>query len=90
MDKETGFPEVGDTLTIANQIFTIGGQIIHEAGDKVVVREVSIREGHPYRTIPDIWIPPQLRSIKLVGHYGIDYLPDTFEETKQFSSRNKT
>lgn len=58
MDKETGFPEPGDELTFTSQGFTIGGQILHEKGDKVIAEEVDITKGHWYRTIPDIWVKP--------------------------------
>lgn len=84
MNEETGFPEPGDTLTIAGEIITIGGQIMHEKGDKVIVEKVDVREGHWYRPIPDIWIKAELGSIGLVGYDHISYLPHTFEETKRF------
>lgn len=81
MDPETGFPEPGDMLTTARQYITIGGQIIHEKGDKVEVEAVGIREGHWYRPLPDIWIKPVLSWVKIVGEYG-HWLPGAFEETK--------
>lgn len=72
-------PEVGDTLTINSQIFTIGGQITFEKGDKVIVSDVVIEKGHYSRLCPDIWYDDRLVWVKLEGKYGL-WNPDTFEE----------
>lgn len=85
MDKETGFPEPGDELTFGGQQITIGGQIIHDKGDKVIVESVEIKEGHWYRPLPDIWIKPQLLWVKLEGERG-HWLCGAFEETKHFKT----
>ncbi len=85
MDKETGFPEPGDELTIDGQMITIGGQITHNKGDKVIVEAVGIQEGHWYRPLPDIWIKSRLQWVKIQGEYG-HWLPGAFEETKNLKS----
>jgi len=72
-------PEVGDTLTVNCEIITIGGQIVLERGEKVVISDVVIEAGHYSRLCPDIFYPDRLVWIKLEGHYGL-WQPDTFEE----------
>lgn len=85
MEKETGFPEPGDVLTVNGTIVSVGGQIRFEKGDKLTVEDVGITEGHWYRPIPDIWIKPKLNWIKIQGEYG-HWLPGAFEETKHLIS----
>ena len=72
-------PEAGDTLTVNCDIITIGGQIVLEKGEKVIISETVIEKGHYSRICPDIWYDNRLVWIKLEGHYGL-WQPDTFEE----------
>jgi hypothetical protein len=79
MTFKAPIPKVGDTLTINGEIITLGGHILFEKGEKVVVRDVEIEKGHYSRICPDIFYPDRLVWIKLEGHYGL-WQPDTFEE----------
>lgn len=73
----------GDTLTVNDDIITIGGQIIFEKGQKVVVDEVIIEKGHYSRICPDIWVEDRLIWVKIVGEYGL-WQPKCFEELSEF------
>jgi hypothetical protein len=72
-------PKEGDTLTVNCEIITIGGQIVLEKGEKVIISDVVIEAGHYSRLCPDIWYDDRLVWVKLEGHYGL-WQPDTFEE----------
>ncbi len=72
-------PKEGDTLTVNDDIITIGGQIIFEKGQKVVIDELIIEKGHYSRICPDIWVEDRLVWIKIVGKYGL-WQPSAFEE----------
>ena len=48
-------PEAGDTLTVNCEIITIGGQIVLEKGEKVIVSDVVIEKGTQYFSIHHIY-----------------------------------
>ena len=71
--------KAGDILHVRCEVISIGGLILMEEGDKVVVRDVEIEEGHYSRLCPDIWYPPRLRGIFLEDRQGV-WLPTAFYE----------
>lgn len=73
--------EVGDKLTIDHEVFDIGGNIIFEANQEVVVSKLWVSEGRWSNLCPDIWIPEKLNGVYLVDEYGI-WLPSLFKELK--------
>ena len=79
MALKIAIPEAGDTLTVNCDIITIGGQIVLEKGEKVIISETVIEKGHYSRICPDIWYDDRLVWIKIEGHYGL-WQPNTFEE----------
>lgn len=76
---------IGTEVTFASQIFTIGGQIMHEQGEKATVADVIYNKGHYYRTLPDIWVKPEIALFKLAGIYG-HWQPEAFLEYRNKSS----
>ncbi len=62
--------EVGSELTSKYEIFDIGGKVILDEGQKVIVREVEYTGGYWSRLCPDIYIPVTPQMVKLVGIYG--------------------
>ena len=71
--------KTGDILHVRCEIISIGGQILLQINDKVVVRDVEIEEGHYSNLCPDLWIPPRLRGVLLEDRQGF-WLPTTFYE----------
>ena len=71
--------KAGDIVTIMHDCVTHGGNVIHEAGDKVTILGVETEKGHYSRLCPDIWIPEVITSVLLVGFQGY-YQPDSFYE----------
>lgn len=69
----------GDIVTIVHNCVTIGGELIHNANDKVTILGVDIEPAHYSRICPDIWITDRLRSVLLVGFVGY-YQPESFYE----------
>ena len=45
-NKQLPIPKAGDTLTVNCDIITIGGQIVLEKGQKVIISDVVIEKGH--------------------------------------------
>lgn len=72
--------KAGDQLTVKNDIIDISGNIIHDKGSKVTVRDVQSTPGHWSRICPDIYNPEKIYSVRLIGHYG-HYNLGTFLET---------
>ena len=62
--------EIGDELTIAHDIITIGGQILFEKNQKVIIRDIWKTEGH-WSNLGSYWIDAKTHGIKLEDHYGI-------------------
>ena len=79
MTQKIPIPKEGDILTINCDIITIGGQIIFEKGEKVIVSDVVIEKGHWARGFSGIYYPDKLIWVKLEDHYGL-WQPDSFEE----------
>jgi hypothetical protein len=71
--------KAGDALTLKNEIFTIGGQIIFTEGQKVIVDEVIIEKGHYSKLCPDIWYEDKILWIKIENQYGL-WQPNAFVE----------
>ena len=71
--------KTGDILHVRCEVLSIGGLILMEEGDNVVVRGVEIEEGHYSNLCPDIWYPPRLRAVLLEDRQGV-WLPTTFYE----------
>ena len=72
--------KIGDELTIAYEIITIGGQILFEKDQKVIIREVWKTEGH-WSNLGSYWIDTKINGIKLKDDSGIMSL-NAFKETK--------
>ncbi len=72
---------IGDILTVDHEIINICGEILLAENQKVEVRDLFINDGHWSRLCPDIWIPPKLLGVIIVGEYGI-FLPQVFKELK--------
>lgn len=81
--KGKWFPQPGDEVTFNCELISIGGQILHTKGEKATVSKTTIREGHWYRPLPDIWVPDELMDVSIVEDRGVCFLPDTFEEFEQ-------
>lgn len=69
----------GDIVTIKHDCVTIGGNLIHAAGDKVTILAVEIEEAHYSKISPSTWITDRLRCVLLVGFEGY-YQPESFYE----------
>lgn len=81
-EQEMGFPEVGDTLTVAGDPDGIwSGPEGYRPGRTVTVREVETRPGHYYRPIPDIWVKSELCWVK-VNEFSGCWFPRCFKEIK--------
>lgn len=71
--------KAGDTVTIVHDCISHGGQVIHQANDRLTVLDVAVEEGHYSKLCPDIWIPEKVTSVLLVGVGGW-YYPESFYE----------
>ena len=78
--KDINMMKAGDTLTVRCEVFSIGGQILMQVGDKVKVRDVEIEPARYSNLYPDIWYPPKLRGVLLEDRQGV-WLPSTFYES---------
>lgn len=74
--------KIGDTVTFANELIYINGNVMHEKGEKAVIRDIEYTGGYWSRLCPDIWVEKKPSGIKLVGLPNVVYTPDTFEEFK--------
>ena len=71
--------KAGDKLTIKFDIIRHNGETYLYEGQKIIVSDVSIWEGHWSKLCPDIWVKDELLSVKLEGEYG-SFTPDAFVE----------
>ena len=81
-ERDEFFELIGTEITFSNDIITIGGQILHNKGDKAVIEDVEYKDGCWSNLCPDIYINPRISIFKLHGIYGC-WTPDSFLEYKK-------
>lgn len=79
MDKLTDAIKIGDTLTVKNDVFTIGGFVIVQKDQLVTIRDIEYTGGYWSRLCPDIYVPKTPSMVKLEGITGCWQL-GTFKE----------
>jgi hypothetical protein len=67
-------------VTFANDIISIGGQLLYEKGEKAFISDVEYTAGHWSRACPDIYIEPKISSFKINGIPSTCWRPETFVE----------
>ncbi len=70
MDKDKFILREGAELTLNSDIVSIGGHLMFEKGQKVIVREIETIKGHWSNICRDIYVPEYIIGIRLAGHAG--------------------
>lgn len=69
-------------ITFACDIISIGGQLLHEKGEKAFISDVEYTPGYWSRLCPDIYVEPKISSFNINGIKATSWKPDTFVEYK--------
>ena len=71
-----------ETVTPIHDVISIDGQIILAKGIPINVIKVNMTEAF-FGKATGAYYPEKIESIKLEGHEGVTYSPETFIETKR-------
>lgn len=78
-EKDCFYGMIGEWVTFSNDIVSIGGNVLHEKGERAYISDVIYTSGYWSNLCPDIYVKPRIVSFQInniTGHYR----PDTFVE----------
>lgn len=82
-EKEYFHNYIGMDVTFACEIISVGGQIMHEKGEKAYISDVQYTAGYWSNLCPDIYVAPKMLMIQ-INNVNDYYRPETFIEFNIF------